>query len=294
MSRRKPSKAKRSKRVGVWSRIDPEKRRRAVRGLALLVVILLLLGGLAVGTARLEAHVERQQLSAFPDARVEFVDLPSSLHALAASDLHSAAAPLLDGAWTDPRLCERMANRIDRVGWVEKINFVRRLADATFAVSAGYRMPVAMIQQGTDFLLADRHAVRLPGRYRYDDAWILIQGVAADAPDPGESWVGDDIRAALQVIDWIAREPYARQITAVLVQNHGGRENRLASHIELATDRAGGRIYWGSAPGREFEENTAAVKTALLRANYAATGRCDAGYPVIDISTYPDRFTVPQ
>ena len=65
------------------------------------------------------------------------------------------------------------------------------------------------------------------------------------------------------------------------------------TNVELATDRAGGRIRWGSAPGLEIEENLPGQKLALLRQNFINTGRADADHPVIDVSTFPDRFTVP-
>ena len=45
--------------------------------------------------------------------------------------------------------------------------------------------------------------------------------------------------------------------------------------------------------GFEVEENLAPQKLALLRQNYAQTGRADAGHAVIDISTFPDRFHIP-
>lgn len=294
MSRRTTRKTRRSKPPGWWASLDPERRRRVWRSATVLVLVVGMgtIGWAAV--SRLEAHVERKLLGAIPDARVAFVDLPASLETLALADLDAAVAGLLDGAWTDAHLCRRIAERVAGVGWVQTVQRVRRTGDATFRVSADYRTPVAMLQQETDFLLVDRHAVRLPGSYRYDEMWPLIQGAKASAPQVGASWVGLDIRAGLAVLELIQDQSFVRQITAVLVGNFGGREDRFASHVELATDRAGGRIWWGSAPGREFEENTPAVKIALLRANHASTGRCDAGYPVIDISTYPDRFTVPQ
>ena len=91
----------------------------------------------------------------------------------------------------------------------------------------------------------------------------------------------------------IGRETFAMHITSVSVKNYAGRSNPRASHIELVTDRAGGRIRWGSPPGFELEENTLTQKLAILRANYAQTGRADAHHDIIDISIHNDRYTVP-
>jgi hypothetical protein len=150
-----------------------------------------------------------------------------------------------------------------------------------------------MVQHGGEFLLVDADGVRLPGKYLYNPAWKLVQGVRASPPEPGVSWEGQDIRAGLAVIEALGEQPFADQITAVLVDNVGGRHQPGRSHVELATDRAGGRIRWGSAPGTEVEENSVPQKVAILYENYRQTGRLDAGHPVIDISTFPDRFTVP-
>ena len=74
---------------------------------------------------------------------------------------------------------------------------------------------------------------------------------------------------------------------------YGGRRDPRACHIELMTDQAGGRIRWGSAPGSELEENGVQQKLALLRENFSKTGRVDARHAVIDVSTFPDRYTIP-
>jgi hypothetical protein len=150
-----------------------------------------------------------------------------------------------------------------------------------------------MVQQGNDFYLIDRKGVVLPGLFRFDPAWKLVQGVGSPAPGPGEVWPGEDLRAALKLIYLLRDEPFANQITAILVENFDGRMYPRASHIELATDRAGGRIRWGSAPGRELVENRVEEKLAILRENYRRTGRADAHHPVIDVATFPDRFTIP-
>ena len=106
-------------------------------------------------------------------------------------------------------------------------------------------------------------------------------------------WNAPDLRGGLAIADLIADEEFADQIRAVRVHNYGGREDARRGHLELATDQVGGRIIWGSAPGEEVEENTAEQKLAILRRNYELFGRADAGRAVIEVSTFPDRFTTP-
>ncbi len=228
-----------------------------------------------------------------PDARVLFIDLPESLKSLALGAMDETVAEHLGRPWTDDRLCRDIAVALDSVGWVQKVNYVRRTPDARILISCRYRTAVAMVQSGAEFKLIDGAAIRLPGSYRYDPTWGLIQGVASPAPAPGRSWPGSDLRAGLTVLAAIENEPFAEQITAVLVDNFEGRKDPLASHLELATDRAGGRIRWGSAPGHELEENSLEQKVALLRENYRQTGRADAHHLLIDVSIFPDRYLVP-
>jgi len=276
-----------------WSELDEEHRRRAVVGGALLVVGVSLIMAASYGLQRLDQHVKSLALADHPRAEVVYANLPDTLVPLARADLDAALNDLTDVRWTDATLCRRMAKRLAEVGWVDRVEQVRRGEDARFVVRAAYRYPVAMVQYGTEFFLVDAHGVRLPGSYRFDPRWPLVQGAAAAAPNPGQPWPGGDVQAGLAILDRVMREPFADQITAALIDNFGGRQDRFGPHLFLATDRAGGRIAWGSAIGQEVEENSVEQKLALLRANFRDTGRADAGHTEIDISTFPDRFTVP-
>ncbi len=291
---RKPKKKNRTARLtGWWLSIQPDRRKRIllVAGGSALALTIVAAASSVMG--RLDRHVRSLIHDEFPDARVNYVNLPESMQALARNDLDQSVDDLLRRPWTDDALCRAMVHRIEQVGWVRRVGFVRRTPSGQFDIGAEYRRPFAMVQQDTVFNLVDVHGVRLPGSYRYDPRWSLVQGVAAQAPPPGSAWPGDDLRAGLAVLERIKIEPFAGQITAVLVDNFGGRIDVRSNHIALATDRAGGRIEWGSAPGREVEENDVEQKITLLRANFRETGRADAHHAVIDVSTYPDRFTIP-
>ncbi len=279
-------------RPGWWKSLDGGQRRRVMVGCGVTVLALSVLTAGAVTVTRLEARVERKLVDRFRSSLV-FVDLPEDLEVLAERELYESVADLFERNWTDDALCREMAERLAAVGWIERVKFVRRSPDARFEVSCRYRRPSAMVQVGTSFFLVNAAGVNLPGEYAYDPAWRLIQGTTAPPPHPGEVWPGEDIQAGLALLGALAGKPYAEQITAVLVGNFGGRVDPRRSHIELATDRAGGRIHWGSAPGFELEENTSGQKLAILQENFRRTGRVDAHHAVIDVSTFPDRFTVP-
>ncbi len=282
-----------AKHRGWWSSLDAERRRGIVRRGGLAIALLTVVVVAASTVRRLEAHVEQRLLDRVDEPALTLLDLPESIAELARADLSAGVADLMTRGWVDDGLCRALAERLAAIGWVAHLDFVRRTSGARFEVGARYRLPVAMVQHGGEFTLLDGEGVRLPGTYAFDPTWKLIQGVSASAPAAGSRWPGDDVLAGLAVVSALEAEPFAGQVTGVLVANFSGRVDRRASHISLATDRAGGRIRWGSAPGLELEENTVAQKLAILRANYRQTGRLDAHHPVIDVSTFADRYTIP-
>ncbi len=293
---RKKTKKKKRKSRGItwWSELDGEQRGRLMRRGILLVLALSVVFGGSIVVSRLEAAVMARVKDRVDAPVLTFLDLPPAMAPLAEADLRRSVADLMTKDWLDDGLCQAMATRLSDVGWVEALAFVRRTADARFEVSARFRQPVAMAQLGGAFLLVDSQGVRLPGSYLYDPHWKVIQGLGHGPAQPGEKWEGDDVAAGLTLIDALEREPFGDQITGVIVDNYRGRQDSARSHVELATDRAAGsRIRWGSAPGLEIEENSVEEKMAILRANYRETGRADAHHPLIDVSTYPDRYTVP-
>jgi len=272
--------------------MDPARRRHvlAMVGMGIAFGVLLVSGQYALG--RLETHVNQKLVQRSKPSLV-FADLPDRLAIFAEADLRGGAVDLLQGDWMAPERCQQIAERLAGVGWVAKIKAVRRQTGGRFEVSCAYRTPAAMVQSGEHCYLIDRTGTRLPGIYVYDPSWPLIQGVSERPSPPGTLWPGRDVIAGLAVIDRIKSAPFAAQITAVDVTNFAGRTDGRRTHIELVTDRAGGRIRWGSAPGMELEENTVPQKIAILTQNLLQTGRADAGNAVIDVSVYPDRFTIP-
>ena len=263
----------------------------AIAGAVFAVGGLVLAGSVAL--ARLDERVNRELLERQPEASVEFVDLPESLMGLAVGDLRGSIAELLGRNWTDDVRCREMAERVSRIGWIAEVRFVRRTNSGRFEISARYRLPAAMVADHGDYVLIDADGVRLPGVYVYHPRWYIIDGVEGAAPPVGEKWPGADLRAGLTIISALRNEPFRPQIVGVVVDNFAGRHNPRASHMELITDRPGGRIRWGSAPGSEVEENIVSQKLALLRQNFLQTGRADADHEVIDVSTFPDRFHIP-
>lgn len=219
----------------------------------------------------------------------ELIDAPAGVAGLVEQEL----AEFYGRNWIDSTLCEQVARRLADCPWVETVKRVSKAEPGLIRVQCGYRQPQALVQHGEYFYMVDEYGVRLPGAYGYQPGWLLVQGVSSAAPDPGETWPGNDIAAGLRLARMILHQTYARQVVAVSVYNYGGREDPYRSHIELVTDSGGNRILWGSAPGEELEENSAEQKLRILAENFRRHGRIDAHEPRIDISVFPSRFLIP-
>lgn len=283
MTKRRKSPGKAAKRDS-----PPARPRRWRRGAA-VALLALACAGAAIGARRLEQHVNGEYtLQQRPVFRL--VDAPDGLDERVQSQL----ADIEDLVWIDPALCARVAKILSENGWVRRVDSVRKRQAPIVEIRCQYRTPLAMVQGQRGYgYLVDEEGVRLPGQYEYHPALLVVRGVSGAPPPAGVVWAAPELSAALGIIRPLTREPFRPQIVAVGVQNFHGREDRRAPQIDLITDRPGGRIIWGSAPGEEMEENSAAQKLAILRSNHHDKGRADAGRLVIDISALPGRFSTP-
>lgn len=297
MSRRKSNRKKPAKprkhRSSYWSRLDDDARRRVVVLSLKTIAGALIIGAGVFAISRIEAQVVSEVRGhGYAESPLVIEGVPEALRGVADVAVRDALLPQLGNDWLEPALCARLANRAAEIGWVRRVEAVRRRPDGRFDVRCEYRVPVAMVQSRGGFHLVDRQGVRLPGEYSYDARWMTIHGVRTAPPRPGEPWTGDDLHAGLDLIELVQGRAYSSQIAGVIVDNANGRVDPRMPHLELATDRPGGRVRWGSAPGREIEENSVPQKLGILEANFRMTGRIDADHHVIDVSTLPDRYLV--
>ena len=253
-----------------------------------VIGVMAVVAGSAFGLHRLERHVLARD-SFRPPPVLEFVGAPDGIRA----DLLVALEPVRQTAWSDTKLCRWIGELLEADPWVRRVRAVRKYGDGRIEIRCDYRRPAVMIPSDGLLYLVSQDQVRLPGTYMYEPGLLLVEGIASAPPPAGEVWAAPELNAAIRLADRLAGEPFCEQITGVLVHNYGGRIDSEEAHIRLATDRAGGTIIWGSAPGEELEENSVAEKIAILRENYRRFGRVDANRRMIDISIHPNRFTTP-
>ena len=263
------------------------------RGAVLAETLKMVLMGTActVGIWALNRSQQERLWTSADQAPLSFVlpEVPSGMHELVLADL----AELRNIPWANEDLCGRVWTQLDRSPWVQTVERVSTAEPGVIVATCTYRRPIALVQQHEYFFMVDEYGIRLPGQYGYQPGWPLIQGVELGLPEAGQVWPGDDIAAGVRLVQLLLSEPYRQQIVAVLLHNYRGRRDPVKCHVELVTDRNASRILWGSAPGEELEENTAAQKLRILSGNYREHGRIDAYHPKIDISVFPDRFVIP-
>ncbi len=168
--------------------------------------------------------------------------------------------------------------------WVSQVHQLRRLRDGRIEVFADYRRPVALVVDHAGLRLIDREGVLLPGVYSRDQldqiGLPVITGVNSIAPtQPGEYWSGDDLQAAVMLVELLECEPYADQIIAY---DAGERDSSGLPRLKLYTNH--GMVRWGLPPGYErTREPDYAVKIRWLRQVAATRGSIDAGGKIVDI-----------
>lgn len=269
-------------------------------------VALAVLAGVVVGLRSLERRVVAMPRYHEP-LRIEWVGLPSWLAAPAnqhiVADLTETCGLTLDDRLLDPLLAQRIGERVAAadVAWIAALERVEIRPDGVLAVHCKYRSPMAWVRPGAAgrvcYLVGD-DGVRLPGAYPssevVDSTLVVVEGVSGEVPPVGEAWHAADVRAGIRVVQVCAARPFMSQIRRVLVDNHRGRRDPLRPQIELATDRAASRIWWGRAPGEESGcEISAAQKVALLESLYRQSGRIDMNRSYVNVTTWPDRVSAP-
>ena len=263
---------------------DPARAWRMARGL--LVVVLLGGGAVAayLGQGWLENRIADEQATLI---RAELTDTPPWLGAARADELRRTIAALVAPDPMDRASLTRVAGVLADNPWVASVNRVERGFDGVVSVSLVFREPVALVEARDGYHLVDGEGRRLPGVYPFEQLETLglpaLVGVRAAPPPEGQVWPGDDVQSGLSLAKLMAGTPWATQVRAVDVRNAGGRVDRQAPYLSIAT--AHGVVRWGRAPGEESIYEPAAEQKLAMLGQVAGKfrGRIDAGGRTVDV-----------
>ena len=140
--------------------------------------------------------------------------------------------------------------------WIAKVHQVRKLHDGSVVVRADFRHPFALVaveDYPGEFHVVDVDGVVMPlglDRIR-PGAFIKIDGVATDPPEPGRKWDAPDLDDGLRLARLLKGRPYESQITAIDVRNHNGRispiDPQLCFYAQVGRTRRT-RVFFGRFP----------------------------------------------
>lgn len=197
-----------------------------------------------------------------------------------------------EDCFSSDAITSKVAHDLSSCKWVQEVVRVRKDdRDGVVWVQCTYSLPTAWIQQRDKCYLIDDRGVRLPGIYASShivgSKMPIVSGVAAEPPEVGLPWSGEDLQAGIRqatVLPAHIRE----QIASIDVSNYMGRKNPQAPDIKLITQERASEIYWGHAPGEEYEVELAAdSKVKVLEDNLRRYGRIDGNRAYLDIRTAP-------
>ena len=277
-----------------YDRASAGKRLRWLRSLRTWTIVgsLGVLAAAAYGLNRLEPYVRR--INTAPMA-IEWASVPSWLHeenwkhVLPELETHVALHPMTDPY--DGRVSPYVAERLAESPWIARVWRISTQMDGRVKVHAGFRKPFAMVARSGIAYLVDDVGVRLPQQWASSAVnragWLVIEGVAAPTPKPGERWDGEDLAAGLKLARFLYRAeaaaqlPFRDSIRAIDVGNFRGRKSPRAGWLQLVTINPQGYINWGLPPGEEYGiEAQAEEKLANLCGLYASRGRLPAKEPI--------------
>jgi hypothetical protein len=266
---------------------------------------LILLGGLLTASIfQGRRYAEARLLSAEQLPRVELKHVPAWMNADLQARIRQLATPVAPRSALDHDLLVDITHILQSEPWVKQVHQVRRLSQKspgdTIEVHCDYRAPVALVEEEGYFWMVDIDGVKLPERYARGelasvamDARMprlrVITGVAADAPQAGEPWTGDDLRAGIELVRLLHDRPYAADVATIDVSNFAGRRNPQSAQIVLHT-LSETEIRWGRpATGAKdfFVEVTPEQKLEHIQTIFDYLTRPDTGrrvrYPWYDI-----------
>jgi hypothetical protein len=171
-------------------------------------------------------------------------------------------------------------------GWFVGTPSVTRRPEGEIHVEGTWRIPAAVVRCDGRDRLVSWDALPMPVDYLSGRAGLtVILGVAQGparqngAIDFLSDWPGEDLRAGLELLALLARQPWASQVAAIDVSSFS-----RSRQLEIRSIH-GGRIVWGGRPSKPLPgEGATSSKVAWL--DYLARERrsIDAGLKAVDIS----------
>ncbi|MHC4883264.1 MAG: hypothetical protein ACYTCV_11825 [Planctomycetota bacterium] len=246
-----------------------------------ILFLTVLVGGGAVGLIYLDRYVKAAAADEIPEGTVVFKKPPTWLNQewkdWIQDVLGSAAFPL------DTHSAQIVSGKLKPVAWFKDLTV--QTEPNGINVYAAYRRPVGLISSGKKKLyIGDDMAVM---NYIPMAAIpvIEIKGASTKAPEPGQVWLAEDAKAAVELLNLLYRidqlyqqdtgtstggkipeKPLLNEIDSIDVSNFAGRQSRSHDKPQIVLNvKDGTKVYWGAAWGQAANAFEADEKTKLDR-----------------------------
>lgn len=183
----------------------------------------------------------------------------------------------------------RVGESLAASGWFDAAPRVTRTRDGTIEIRGVWRQPACVVRSGQRDYAVDWKGRPFPLDYAAGTSPLrAVVGVSANVPlsrtgelDVMNPWPGDDVRAALDLLAPLLREPFAAQVAGIDASGYFSQ-----GQLAIITD-TGSRVVWGGSYG-EFIPGEASSEDKLARlrslaANAQLGNRIDAGQSRIEI-----------
>jgi len=266
-------------------------------------VVACILVGIVAGFSFLERYVKETSPVSEQTIRLELVDVP----AWVTKELEEKVlAPAKDDG-EDLILDENAAALVQKnikkeVVWLNDVK-VQETHDR-LRIEGRWRRPVGLVKSGMSRFYVDAEQVVLDFVQMPRLPIVEITGLSPrrKTPQLGKVWGGDDLAAALTILDRLDQrdrlvtpdKPLLYEIDRIDVSNFNGRKNSKLPHIVLyAKDDTG--IIWGAEVGKwqRYLESTDEQKIAKLYGYYKEYGTLSGGAKYINLRDPQDNIPLP-
>lgn len=262
----------------------PKDGRSFVTGLKIALTILfltVLAGGGAVGLIYLDRYVKTAAAEEIPEGTVVFKKPPIWLN----QEWKDWIQGVLDGATfpLDEQRAKIIFEKLTPVAWFKDLTV--ETEPNGINVYAEYRRPVGLVTSGRNkFYIGDDMTVM---NYIPMTAIpvVEIKGASTKTPEPGQVWLAEDAKAAVELLSLLYRidqlyqqemekgkggkipeKPLLNEIDSIDVSNFAGRKSRSHDKPQIVLNvKDGTKVYWGAAWGQAAIAFEADEKTKLDR-----------------------------
>jgi len=186
----------------------------------------------------------------------------------------------------DPAVLRAVASTLESSGWFRSIRSVKRTGRSSVRIEADWRSPAAVIRHAGRDRLISWEAMPLPMEFPIGASGaVAIIGAGLSPANPrtlyAHPWPGDDVRAALDLLRLLVREPFIDQVAAIDISGLA-RDKPIVIYTDHET-----RVVWGAAPNTfRPGEVSDEIKLKRLRELFERYGRIDAGSELVEIHAH--------